>query len=960
MSEATQLLVVRQSSRRRDGAHRIQIIAAVSAIVSAFRSGSELFAVVKKKRRAARKYRDPQQEWEESQISSALSAGEKQIHLRYERDQRELGDFVRIGDDVARDHLYHIAALLQTEIIDALNIASRNKFGTVDLRLLHEASITNRKDTMRALDDLKQRIYTRMFMARQLEKAAEESRVQQSRVPAQIKPRYSYDSIRARTPGYTPFTATSTAIMESRIPRDGSSEYPQTSDRTKPPVDVRSIYTQQVVDHSLDAAPAEPRTNPRASMIREIQHVISSYKEFNIDNGTYPHSNHPQDKEHPARRDTLVTANDRALFDEYRRGSNWKSPQTSNHEPVGLGIARGTSVPPVRQHVHGFEKEHSAYNQRYDTPDLRSHVQTQRPPHRWSGGSVSSSAISNSASLHRSSSNSSQGTHAEIPPPPPPKNEAPPPPPPKSTRRILTITVPDNTNDRQDERNHSHSESSYLPYAGTMDRYNTPSPIKELAPLRTRSCASAIPSRYNKDTKAPSLVNVDHTRHSAPLVTPSRYNTETKAPSPVKVDHTYPSAPPVTPSGDNTETKALSPVKVDHNYPSAPPVTPSGDNTENKAPSPAKVDHTYPSAPPVTPSGDNTETKASSPVHADPYAPTRMPWPGDSGATSRAASPALDYPAQQPHNPPIKEEEEVEEVKRENLNTEEPAYDLHSLLIPRSKTTAYYSRPSIYSESIYSDTNEQRPPMPTNPSAFVTATSSHFASFKSMMGLRPSPSVTSTESGSSFSIGVLPGRLMRSNIIRTNSLSSSIHTKNSSNMLDGRPNKDNNYWGFCKGAWAIREEAKRGLQPRTVPCGYYTTRQVFACKHCAFAGDVRKSPHPVKRGRSIELIDPRVRISKSGIRYRWIFLAKSHIKKTVVDPVMDCWTEDNFGCVFCCVEGAASGVYGGVDALMEHVARVHVADMSERTRQKTNCILGRLAGEDEDWDINFPIFGEMV
>ncbi|KAI0622476.1 Herpes-BLLF1 domain-containing protein [Pyrenophora tritici-repentis] len=906
MSEATQLLVVRQSGRRQDAAHRIQIIAAVSAIVSAFRNGSDLFTVVKKKRRAARKYKDPQQEWEESQISSALSAGEKQIHLRFERDQRELGDFVRIGDDVARDRLFHIAALLQTEIIDTLSLASGNKFGVVNLRLLHEASITNRKDAIRALDDLKQRIYTRMFMARQLEKAAEETRVQQSRAPAQIMPRYSYDSIRPRTNGYTPSIATSAAIMDPRIPRKESPEYPQTSDRTKLPVDIRSVYTQPVVDSNSDAAPADSRTNYRTSMIREIQHVISSYKEFNFDNGTNSHSSHPQDNEHPARRDTLVTANDRALFDEYRRGSGRKFHQSSNHEAIGLGIASGTSVLPVSEDMHGFEKEHPAYNQRYDTPDPRCREQAQRPPHRWSGGSVSSSAVSNSASLHRSSSNSSQETHTEVPPPPPPKNEDPPPPPPKSTRRALTISVPDNAIDPQDDGNHSNSGSSYSPYAAAIDRYNTPSPIKELAPLRTRSSASAVnSSRYNAEAKAPP-VNVDHPRFSAPSVTPSRHDTEVKAPSPVNVDHTRSSAPSVTPSGNNTEAKAPAPVNV------------------------------------------------------DPYMPTQMPWPGDSTATSRAASPVMDHPAQQPHNPPIREEEEVEEVKRENFNTEEPAYDIHNLLIPRSKTKAYYSRPSIYSESIYSDTNEEKPPMPTNPSAFAAATSSHFASFKStIMGLRHSPSLASTESGSSFSIGVLPGRLRRSNIIRTSSLSGSIRPSNSSNMLDGRPNKDNNYWGFCKGAWAVREEANKGLHPRTVPCGYYTTRQIFACKYCAFAGDVQRSPHPIKRGKNIELIDPRVRTSKSGIRYRWIFLAKSHIKKKVVDPVMDCWTEDNVGCVFCCVEGAASEVYSGIDTLMEHITREHVADMSERTRQKTKCILGRLAGEDEDWDINFPIFGDM-
>src|SRR4051812_4605516 len=94
MSEATQQLEAHeQSSRRWTSTHKIQIIAAVSAVVSAFHSGSEIFKVVKKKRRAARKDQElVQQEWEEEQLQSSLLAGEKQISLRYERDQRELGD----------------------------------------------------------------------------------------------------------------------------------------------------------------------------------------------------------------------------------------------------------------------------------------------------------------------------------------------------------------------------------------------------------------------------------------------------------------------------------------------------------------------------------------------------------------------------------------------------------------------------------------------------------------------------------------------------------------------------------------------------------------------------------------------------------------------------------------------------------------------------------------------------
>lgn len=51
-----------------------------------------------------------------------------------------------------------------------------------------------------------------------------------------------------------------------------------------------------------------------------------------------------------------------------------------------------------------------------------------------------------------------------------------------------------------------------------------------------------------------------------------------------------------------------------------------------------------------------------------------------------------------------------------------------------------------------------------------------------------------------------------------------------------------------------------------------------------------------------------------------------------------------------------SSIYGGVETLMNHIALCHVADMNERTRKKVNCIIGRVARDDEDWDLNIPVF----
>ncbi|KAI4624247.1 uncharacterized protein J4E87_005746 [Alternaria ethzedia] len=168
-------------------------------------------------------------------------------------------------------------------------------------------------------------------------------------------------------------------------------------------------------------------------------------------------------------------------------------------------------------------------------------------------------------------------------------------------------------------------------------------------------------------------------------------------------------------------------------------------------------------------------------------------------------------------------------------------------------------------------------------------------------------------------------------------------------MMNGRPNKDNDYWGFCKGAWAVREDLKKGITVRTQPCGYYNTKQIWGCKHCTFTGDVFTKPHPTKKNKTVEIVDPRVKTSM------WIFLAKSHVKKKAAEPSSN---DDNFGCLLCSGQDKVTGVYGGVETLMNHIALTHVTDMSEQAQKKANCILGRVAGYDEDFDINIPIFKE--
>jgi hypothetical protein len=74
----------------------IEVVVAVSAIISAFHGGSELLKHIKAKRRKSRQAQ--QQEFEEKQLQNSLVSGEQEIGFRYAQDIREFGDLIRIGD----------------------------------------------------------------------------------------------------------------------------------------------------------------------------------------------------------------------------------------------------------------------------------------------------------------------------------------------------------------------------------------------------------------------------------------------------------------------------------------------------------------------------------------------------------------------------------------------------------------------------------------------------------------------------------------------------------------------------------------------------------------------------------------------------------------------------------------------------------------------------------------------
>lgn len=195
---------------------------------------------------------------------------------------------------------------------------------------------------------------------------------------------------------------------------------------------------------------------------------------------------------------------------------------------------------------------------------------------------------------------------------------------------------------------------------------------------------------------------------------------------------------------------------------------------------------------------------------------------------------------------------------------------------------------------------------------------------------------------------------------------------------------ETNLAGFCKGAVRQQLGLRKGGFSLEHGKGSKGQDYVFRCTKCNFEGPAAISTALPSGGRGApkreKTFDPRVRVSAGGIKYRWAFLAKSHVPSRAKssDPNN---SADSFACFICCVEGAAKGwvdgrqheqlaslgpfgdnrttahvapTFSGLPAFLAHL-ETHRA--SHRTpglmvANEMNCIVGRGAQDHEDFDIN--------
>lgn len=197
---------------------------------------------------------------------------------------------------------------------------------------------------------------------------------------------------------------------------------------------------------------------------------------------------------------------------------------------------------------------------------------------------------------------------------------------------------------------------------------------------------------------------------------------------------------------------------------------------------------------------------------------------------------------------------------------------------------------------------------------------------------------------------------------------------------------ETNLAGFCKGAVrhqlggrkkGFGQEHRRGIKGQE----YF-----FKCTKCNFEGPAAVSkalPSGGRGGAKVEkTYDTKVRVAEGNIKYRWAFLAKSHVlNKGNASDARN--SNDVYACYFCCAEGGPKGwfddsvnahlatlstssdakssghttpTFNGLDAFMKHLTTHRLPGRRPGliVANEMNCIVGRTAHDSEDFDLNLP------
>jgi len=168
-----------------------------------------------------------------------------------------------------------------------------------------------------------------------------------------------------------------------------------------------------------------------------------------------------------------------------------------------------------------------------------------------------------------------------------------------------------------------------------------------------------------------------------------------------------------------------------------------------------------------------------------------------------------------------------------------------------------------------------------------------------------------------------------------------------SSIVVPTPTPENNYLGFCKNAVRL-QNGDRGAFEKCAEHAYSrsgysnTTTYYLSCRSskCSYMSQLKADTIWDRVWTDPEL----------GIKWRWAFLAKSHVQQKQVKG-----QQFAYQCTFCTFANGKGAVFHGSRMYLKHVAS-HRGDIGEVLRYKAVCISDHVCEDDEAFDINlYPL-----
>jgi len=203
---------------------------------------------------------------------------------------------------------------------------------------------------------------------------------------------------------------------------------------------------------------------------------------------------------------------------------------------------------------------------------------------------------------------------------------------------------------------------------------------------------------------------------------------------------------------------------------------------------------------------------------------------------------------------------------------------------------------------------------------------------------------TSTEAGD-----VTAERRHSQGLDRTPKGSPTLSKVQSSPQNPSRVVARNPYGGFCKGAYKLQVDLeKESFKLRNSSTSMTGQSQYWACSSskCAFEGPAVCVGKSWTFDNDVQLFN--------NVQYRWKFLAKSHVALSKVKN-----RQYDYQCVFCDRSEQASSIYRSDRTFLNHISSHRGQHPTTLLSEEVCCIAGRVAREDEEFDVNLMPIDEL-